>query len=243
MTKMEKQHILDEIKRTAERNGGKPLGTERFYKETGIKKSAWIGKHWARWGDAVRESGFEPNQFTVADDERDLLEKFIGLMRELGKFPIDNEVKMKARAVPSFPWPSSFARFGSKHQFAARIQKYCKEREGYDDIVALCSPIASKRFAAQSAGDVEPGETFGFVYLMKSGRYYKIGRTKHVGGRERDLSIQLPDKINTVPSIKTDDPIGIEAYWHDRFKAKRKNGEWFELSGADLTAIKRRKFM
>jgi hypothetical protein len=51
------------------------------------------------------------------------------------------------------------------------------------------------------------------VYLMKSDRYYKVGRTGHVGGRERDLAIQLPDKIITVHSIRTDDPMGIEAYW------------------------------
>lgn len=40
-------------------------------------------------------------------------------------------------------------------------------------------------------------------YLMKSGRYHKIARTGHVGGRERDLAIQLPARIITVHSIRT----------------------------------------
>jgi hypothetical protein len=239
---MDKLHILEEIKRTAKANGGRPLGKERFYQETGINESDWIGKHWARWNDALRESGFEPNRMQGARDERDLIDKFVGLMRELGTFPTANEVKLKARRSPGFPWHNTFARFGSKREFAVRIQEYCEGRTGCDDVLALCIPI-TKIPPAPSDDDAESEEILGFVYLMKSGRYYKLGRTGHVGGRQRDLAILLPDKIITMHSIRTDDPVGIEAYWHNRFDAKRKNGEWFELSNVDVKAFKRRKFM
>ncbi len=86
-------------------------------------------------------------------------------------------------------------------------------------------------------------EAFGFVYLLKSGRHYKIGHTLDVGRRRYDLAIQLPEAVSEEHVIRTDDPAGIERYWHGRFKSRRKNGEWFELTRADIAAFKRRKFM
>ena len=100
-----------------------------------------------------------------------------------------------------------------------------------------------------SSDEPEPGardkadETLGFVYLLRFGRHYKIGKTNAAGRRERELAIQLPDKVRTVHIIRTDDPDGIEEYWHNRFASKRRNGEWFELDSGDLKAFRRRKFM
>ena len=56
-----KEKIIEEIKRTAKENGGKPLGMARFEKETGIKIYDWK-RYWARFGEAQKEAGFLPNQ-------------------------------------------------------------------------------------------------------------------------------------------------------------------------------------
>jgi len=143
-----------------------------------------------------------------------------------------------------FPHATTFSRsLGStKSQLAARIRDFCKGRDGYDDILALCAPILNA--PAQPSGRAEANEeVFGSVYLAKSGRFYKIGSTNAVGRREYELGIQLPERIRLVHEIRTDDPNGIEAYWHGRFASKRKGGEWFALDAGDVQAFKRRKFM
>lgn len=239
---MNKQHILQEIKRTAKENSGVPLGWRRFFRETGIKESDWKGKYWARWNDAVSEAGLEPNKKTRAYEGSLLIEKYISLMRELGRFPVVAEIRMKVRADDSFPNDRTFERFGSKQEFAAKILEYCQTRSGYEDVAALCATIADRPKA--NAEDVDDDHTvIGYVYLMKSGKFYKLGRSNAAGRREYELGIQLPEKLKTLHVIRTDDPVGIEAYWHKRFEEKRKSGEWFDLDAADVAAFRRRKFM
>lgn len=76
---------------------------------------------------------------------------------------------------------------------------------------------------------------------MKSGVHYKIGRTNSVGRRAYELAIQLPERLELVHSFETDDPVGIERYWHERFATRRANVEWFKLTTADVTAFRRRR--
>jgi len=252
---MDKQGILNEIRKTAEANGGVPLGTARFLQETGIKETDWGGKFWVRWGDALREAGFEPNMFNQAYDTTMVIEKLVSLIRELGKFPVRRELQLKARADKSFPSANVFARLGSKERIASTVLDYCKNLQGYEDVIALCSPIvtgqakspAPEVFASGSAADSGSDTKEGYVYmgLLEIGRErrYKVGKAVLVERRTDQISLQLPDNLKLVHSIKTDDAYGIEDYWHKRFAAKNTKGEWFSLSRQDVDAFKRRKFM
>ncbi|MGO8751365.1 MAG: GIY-YIG nuclease family protein [Thermoguttaceae bacterium] len=57
------------------------------------------------------------------------------------------------------------------------------------------------------------------------------------------LAIQLPEKIDLIHKIPTGAPEAAERFWHERFKAKRKGGEWFALNTTDVKAFRRCKSM
>lgn len=242
--KFEKNYIIKEIIKTTEENNGVPLGSQRFADITGIKKYDWFGKHWSKWSDALKEAGFQPNKFNVAYDEDLILEKLIGLIREMGKLPSAGELLLKSRNDKTFPSHRVFERLGTQKEKLAMVIEFCRTHNEMNDVLEICLPLLRTEKDKDIDGkiDVEKIE-FGFVYLMKSGKFHKIGRSNDAERRRYELRIQLPEKLEIIHKIKTDDPVGIEEYWHKRFKDKRKNGEWFELSASDITAFKRRKFM
>ena len=237
---MRKEHILDEIRRTAVANGGKALGHREFGKATGIKENDWSGRYWARWSDAVREAGYKPNSMSVAFTDDMLLGKLALLARELGKFPVFSEIELARRRDPTFPTEKTYRRFRGKAKLVRKLGEYCNAHPDLEDVAQFCKVIEAPE---DPLPDADKDIDFGFVYLIKSGRHYKIGRSNAAGRREREIALQLPEKSNTVHVIRTDDPAGIEAYWHQRFAEQRKNGEWFDLPAADVRAFKRRKFM
>lgn len=236
---MTKQEMLREIQRTARANGGLPLGRKTFELHTGIRYADWFGRFWKSWGDAVREAGLEPNTLNQRMGDDALLERYATLTRELGRVPVKGDLRLKRTEDPSFPSDKVFERFGAKAQLGVRVRDFCVSVGGFDDVLPL---LPTNQPTVTESRPAEATTPDGYVYLLKSGRYYKFGRTNAVGRREREFAVQLPQDSRTVHSIKTDDPRGIEEYWHNRFADKRVRGEWFNLNAADLTAFKRRKF-
>jgi fermentation-respiration switch protein FrsA (DUF1100 family) len=233
---MNKDQILSEIRRTA--SAGTALGWRRFEAETGIRYYDWYGTFWTRWSDAVREAGLEPSQMSEAYDEVYLLRTLADLTRSLGHVPTQGDMLIAGKNVPGFPSEKVFRKLGSKPQRALRVVSFCESNPGYDAVADMWRQVPQ----AEIVDDIDstPG-ALGYVYLLKHGarREYKIGRTNNPLRREGEIGIDLPEKLQPVHYIETDDPSGVEAYWHTRFAAKRKEGEWFGLTQQDVSAFKR----
>jgi hypothetical protein len=240
---MDRDHIIREIQRTANANGGVALGWRRFEEETGIRYYDWYGQYWTRWGDAVSEAGFKPNRMSEAYDDEFLLGQLVLLTRRLGRVPTQGDLLLATRSDPGCPSEKVFRRLGSKAQRASRVLAFCESNPGHDDVAALWKQIPAAEPAPGPPESDDAPATVGYVYLLKHGtrREYKIGRTNNPLRREGELSLQLPEKLQPVHYIKTDDPTGIESYWHTRFASKRKEGEWFALTAQDVRAFKRWK--
>ena len=237
---MNKQEIISEIKRIAEESGGKAPGFQRFSTETGVRKSDWYPNLWLRWGDAISEAGCVANNFITAYDTDFLISKYIDLIRELDHFPIEGELRIKGKTDKNFPSHSGFSQLGSKQERIQKIIEYCQGRNELDDIVSHCKVVA-KPIHKKINSTTPVSDSVGYVYLIRHGtrNEYKIGMTRNPIRREGELRIELPEKIQPVHYIETDDPSGIENYWHCRFANKRKEGEWFSLTAQDVRAFKR----
>ena len=238
-----RDEILSEIRRLTALNGGQPLGQIAFARETGIADHLWLGKIWARWGDAISEAGYEPNKRTERLDSEAILTQIIESCRHYGYVPTKAELQLYRKYAPTLPSSNAIARhFGRRSDLMAALAKRAAEDEAYADIAAMLpdNPQPSASPPPQQASQSKTQE--GFVYLIKSGDFYKVGRSDDLERRVKEIRIAMPDKAALVHSIRTDDPAGIEAYWHRRFADKRANGEWFKLTSLDISAFKKRKY-
>lgn len=230
---IDRAEVINGIQRMAGENAGVAPGVRRFCAEYGIREHEVVGRLWARWGDALAEAGFANNSMNPQLGAGELLCHCIGLARKLGRLPI----RFEAAGSPGFPHPTTFTRrYGGIAQLKERVRDWCEANPGNGDVLALL-PVTTPT-SDDSNGD-HGASAVGVVYLIRSGRYYKIGRSNHAGRREYEIRLQMPESVRLLGEIKTDDPEGVEAYWHRRFADRRKGGEWFDLRKHEVDAFKR----
>lgn len=227
--------ILAEIRRLAARDNKSP-GSQSFETETGIKQSEWRGKFWRSWSAALIEAELTPNEFQSKISSEVVLTHFIEAIRHFGRIPAMVDIRMYSREAKGFPSHSVFLNhFNGKNGLLEALSIFVGSKFEFEDIALLLPNVAPAIATRGLRAD-------GYVYLLKSGPHFKIGRSDEIERRLKQITVALPDSVVLVHTIRTDDPSGIEAYWHTRFSDKRANGEWFRLSVEDIRVFKRRKF-
>lgn len=242
---MTKDEIIEAVKELVARTGKIP-GKQSFESETGIGRHEWYGRFWARWGDVLIASGFEPNERNGPADKEQVLAAYVRVIEEMGRLPTEGEVRVRRHSDASFPGHEAIrSSLGRKAERIAALLSYAKNQGASELVLRVLEEAASANTVTSSPVNelATSGAADRFVYLMKSGRNHKIGHTNALDRRQYEIGVQLPEKLEPIHSIRTDDPSGIEAYWHNRFREKRLNGEWFRLTIDDVRAFKRRKFM
>jgi hypothetical protein len=230
-----RDEILSEIKRIAKAGGGQPPGVRAFERATGITEGTWRGLYWVRWSDALKEAGFEPNKWQGKFETEFIFEKFIEGARHYRRLPTSMELRMYRRTHPGFPNEKTLrSYFGSTAKLLSNLRTWLTDKPDYGDVMEMLGAGAEETKSSKL--------NEGLVYLIRSGAHYKIGRSDELERRVKEIRIALPEAATLVHSIRTDDPAGIEAYWHRRFADRRAHGEWFKLTNADVAAFKRRKY-
>lgn len=76
------------------------------------------------------------------------------------------------------------------------------------------------------------------IYIIKTGKYYKIWRTIDINKRFRKYITENPLKVELIYYYYTDDYIKEEENLHNIFEHKKHNREWFNLNKDDILLIK-----
>ena len=246
-----REEIISEIRRFAAANHGRVPGATAFASATRIKESAWRGRYWARWTDAVREAGLEPSEWNQKIPEDDIVRQLADYIASIDHFPTRDEINVHARKVAGFPVAVTIKRrFGGMPQLAAALLEIARS-EGNERLAVLCDERLNRVRVDESKPTADTKEAthpahFGFVYLKYSPslRLYKIGKANDPNKRGVGISLLLPHDLVPKHEIRTDCPFLLEKYWEQRFRAKKTQGEWYDLTTADVQTFRgRREFI
>lgn len=75
----------------------------------------------------------------------------------------------------------------------------------------------------------------GHLYIVRAGKYTKIGISESVGKRIRALQTANAEKIELLASFEFANSCLIEEILHKFFANSRVSGEWFSLSDKDIS--------
>lgn len=130
--------------------------------------------------------------------------------------------------LPTHREANSIIRILEKYKKSHTPKSIKKHNDDAFDAMMRCDPISKIRIKKE-----------GYIYLIKSDKYYKIGRAKSIKDRMRAYRTENPKETSILIQEKVDDYIGIEAELLKMFAHKNHRGEWFFLNKKDVELIKK----
>jgi hypothetical protein len=83
-----------------------------------------------------------------------------------------------------------------------------------------------------------PNRNHGFVYVIKSDKYCKIGMSLLPEKRISSIKTSCPHKVEIIRIFETDNMIKMEKNLHNYFIAYKLRGEWFDLPEEAIQALR-----
>lgn len=237
---MDKDQLTRRLIQLAGERGGH-IAFRAFVEATGISERRLRDQPWFQgWNKLLQEVGLDTKTFKVDRIPPEAIARAVAeLMNRSGKWPTEDELRREKTHNAEIPNASTISPLRRSGELARLIVELGAANPEFADAAA----IASKHLVQAPDEAATDERVKGYVYLLRSGRSYKVGKSGDPARRFREVKLELPDETVQVHAIATDDPSGIEAYWHQRFSAKRiRNTEFFSLVAEDVRAFKRRKY-
>ena len=144
--------------------------------------------------------------------------------------------------IPLKPNPSGRTHWRSKQFFG--FADTVIERYGLADLFSERFPdldsftFASRKPTPGIARRLPTIATPGYVYVIRSQHGFKIGKTVNMKSRTRLFEVKLPFPIKIEHYAWFENYSDAERTFHETFRSKRLEGEWFNLTPTDIAQIK-----
>src|SRR5205085_1814587 len=141
------------------------------------------------------QAGLQTRAFAQPRLEHDsVVPPIANLVSRLGRWPTEAELRLAKRSDPGVPAVKVVRRLEADADFMASLREHCARTPALVHVEG----IIADRHRKHRAAAIPAVATAGYVYMMRSGKRYKIGRTSSPTRRHREVRLDLPERTDLV---------------------------------------------
>lgn len=229
------EQIIVKLQVAVNRNGGQPPSLRSFFQAADLNQRDLIRAGWPTYGALLKSQRFQPAEMKRGYTDDAVFRLLAELAIRLGHFPTQSEREVERHRNPAFPSSEAYIRRGRGATLEHALRAWCESTNSFPDLVPKLKQGAD-------AAKVSKPIVKGYVYMLRdgsSGRRVKIGKESVEGARQTAAATWL-ENPKAIHRVATDDPDGVERYWHEHFKRAGKHvvRELFDLLPSDIAAFK-----